>query len=105
MDLYILRRFFYYFALLMAIFVFLYETFTLFDLFDDIARHKVPFLTVVDYFRYLTPFLLYNFFPLGALVAVLVTLGVMSKNNEIVAINAGCTPLHPLSWPLLFVCL
>jgi len=45
----------------MAIFVFLYETFTLFDLFDDIARHKVPFLIVVDYFRYLTPFLLYNF--------------------------------------------
>src|SRR5229473_1698248 len=100
MDLYILRRFFYYFALLMAIFVFLYETFTLFDLFDDIARHKVPFLTVVDYFRYLTPFLLYNFFPLGALVAVLVTLGVMSKNNEIVAIKAGGTSLHRLAVPL-----
>src|SRR5713226_3545899 len=100
MDLYILRRFFYYFALLMAIFVFLYETFTLFDLFDDIARHKVPFLIVVDYFRYLTPFLLYNFFPLGALVAVLVTLGVMSKNNEIVAIKAGGTSLHRLAVPL-----
>ncbi len=100
MDLYILRRFFYYFVLLMAIFVFLYETFTLFDLLDDIARHKVPFLTVVDYFRYLTPYLLYNFFPLGALVAVLVTLGVMSKNNEIVAIKAGGTSLHRLAVPL-----
>jgi lipopolysaccharide export system permease protein len=72
----------------------------LFDLFDDIARHKVPFLIVVDYFRYLTPFLLYNFFPLGALVAVLVTLGVMSKNNEIVAIKAGGTSLHRLAVPL-----
>src|SRR5713226_1411018 len=100
MDLYILRRFSYYFALLMAIFVFLYETFTLFDLLDDITRHKVPFLTVVDYFRYLTPYLLYNFFPLGALVAVLVTLGVMSKNNEIVAIKAGGTSLHRLAVPL-----
>jgi lipopolysaccharide export system permease protein len=100
MDLYILRRFFYYFALLMAIFVFLYETFTLFDLLDDIGRHKVPFLTVVNYFRYLTPYLLYNFFPLGALVAVLVTLGVMSKNNEIVAIKAGGTSLHRLAVPL-----
>src|SRR5207245_9154947 len=87
--------------LLMVIFVFLYETFTLFDLVDDIARHKVPFLTVVDYFRYLTPFLLYNFFPLGALVAVLVTLGVMSKNNEIVAIKAGGTSLHRLAVPLV----
>jgi LPS export ABC transporter permease LptF/LPS export ABC transporter permease LptG len=100
MDLYVLRRFAYYFVLLTAIFVFLYETFTLFELFDDIARHKVPFLTVVDYFRYLTPYLLYNFFPLGALVAVLVTLGVMSKNNEIVAIKAGGTSLHRLAVPL-----
>jgi LPS export ABC transporter permease LptF/LPS export ABC transporter permease LptG len=100
MDLYVLRRFAYYFVLLTAIFVFLYETFTLFELFDDISRHKVPFLTVVDYFRYLTPYLLYNFFPLGALVAVLVTLGVMSKNNEIVAIKAGGTSLHRLAVPL-----
>jgi LPS export ABC transporter permease LptF/LPS export ABC transporter permease LptG len=100
MDLYILRRFFYYFALLMGIFVFLYESFTLFELLDDIYRHRVPFVIVVNYFRYLTPYLLYNFFPLGALVAVLVTLGVMSKNNEIVAIKAGGTSLYRLAVPL-----
>jgi LPS export ABC transporter permease LptF/LPS export ABC transporter permease LptG len=101
MDLYILRRFFFYFGLLMAVFVFLYETFTLFELLDDIYRHRVPFLTVVNYFRYLTPYLLYNFFPLGALVAVLVTLGIMSKNNEIVAIKASGTSLYRLAVPLL----
>ena len=101
MDFYLLRRFFYYFALLMVVFVFLYETFTLFELLDDIYRHKVPFLVVVDYFRYLTPYLIYNFFPLGALVAVLVTLGVMSKNNEIVAIKASGTSLYRLAVPLL----
>jgi LPS export ABC transporter permease LptF/LPS export ABC transporter permease LptG len=101
MDLYILRRFFYYFALLMSIFVFLYESFTLFELLDDIYRHRVPFLIVVNYFRYLTPYLLYNFFPLGALVAVLVTLGVMSKSNEIVAIKAGGTSLYRLAVPLI----
>jgi LPS export ABC transporter permease LptF/LPS export ABC transporter permease LptG len=100
MDLYMLRRFFYYFALLMSIFVFLYESFTLFELLDDIYRHRVPFVIVVNYFRYLTPYLLYNFFPLGALVAVLVTLGVMSKNNEIVAIKAGGTSLYRLAVPL-----
>ena len=100
MDLYILRKFFFYFVLLLAVFVFLYEAFTLFELFNDIYRHRVTFLEVVDYFRYLTPFLLYNFFPLGALVAVLVTVGVMSKNNEIVAIKAGGTSLYRLAVPL-----
>ena len=101
MDLYILRRFFFYFALLMAVFVFLFEAFTFFELLDDIGRHRVPFLTVVNYFRYLTPYLVYNLAPLGALVAVLVTLGIMSKNNEIVAIKASGTSLYRLAVPLL----
>ena len=102
MDIYLLRRFFFYFALLMAVFIFLFETFTFFELLDDIARHRVPFLIVVDYFRYLTPYLLYNLAPLAALVAVLVTLGVMSKNNEIVACKASGISLYRLAVPLLF---
>lgn len=101
MDLYILRRFFFYFGMLMAVFVFLFEAFTFFELLDDIGRHRVPFLTVVNYFRYLTPYLLYNLAPLGALVAVLVTLGIMSKNNEIVAIKASGTSLYRVAVPLL----
>jgi LPS export ABC transporter permease LptF/LPS export ABC transporter permease LptG len=101
LDLYILRRFFYYFAVLMGAFVFLFETFTFFELLDDIARHRVPFLIVVDYFRYLAPYLLYQLAPLGALVAVLVTLGTMSKSNEIVAIKASGISLYRIAIPLL----
>jgi lipopolysaccharide export system permease protein len=102
MDLYLLRRFFWYFALLLATFIFLFETFTFFELLDDIARHRVPFLVVVDYFRFLAPYLMYQLAPLGALVAVLVTLGVMSKNNEIVACKASGISVYRLAAPLLF---
>ncbi len=102
MDIYLLRRLFFHFSLLMAAFIFLFEAFTFFELLDDIARHRVPFLIVVDYFRYLTPYLIYNLAPLGALVAVLVTLGVMSKNNEIVACKASGISLYRLAVPLLF---
>jgi LPS export ABC transporter permease LptG len=56
---------------------------------------------VVDYFRYLAPYLLYQLAPLGALVAVLVTLGIMSKNNEIVAIKASGISMYRLAVPLL----
>jgi LPS export ABC transporter permease LptF/LPS export ABC transporter permease LptG len=101
LDIYILRRFGTYFALIMVVFVFLFETFTFFELLDDIARHRVAFLTVINYFRYLTPYLVYNLAPLGALVAVLVTLGIMSKSNEIVAIKASGISLHRLIVPLL----
>src|SRR6266446_297320 len=100
-DLYLLRRFLAYFGLLMVAFVLLFHVFTFFELLDDIAKHGVPFLTVVRYFWYLTPYLLYQLSPLGALVSVLVTLGVMSKNNEIVACKASGISLYRLAMPLL----
>jgi lipopolysaccharide export system permease protein len=102
MDLYLLQRFFFYFVVLMATFVFLFESFTFFELLDDIARHRVAFVVVVNYFRYLAPYLLYQLAPLAALVGVLVTLGVMSKNNEIVACKASGISLYRLAIPLLF---
>src|SRR5207302_8408318 len=72
-----------------------------FELLDDIARHGIPFLIVVKYFSYLAPYLSYQLAPLAALVAVLVTLGVMSKNNEVVACKASGISLYRLAVPLL----
>ena len=100
-DLYVLRRFFYYFLLILGAFILLFETFTFFELLDDIARHRIPFLIVVSYFRFLIPYLVYQLSPLTALVATLVTLGVLSKNNEIVAFKASGISLYRLALPLL----
>jgi LPS export ABC transporter permease LptF/LPS export ABC transporter permease LptG len=99
-DFYVLRRFFYYFLVIMVAFLFLFEIFTFFELAEDIRRHNVPFTVVVNYFRYLIPYSVYQFTPLGALVSVLVTLGVMSKNNEIVAFKASGISLYRLAFPL-----
>jgi LPS export ABC transporter permease LptF/LPS export ABC transporter permease LptG len=100
-DLYLLRRFFYNFVTIMAVFILLFQTFTFFELLDDIARHHIPFFVVINYFRYLIPYLLYQLTPLGALVAVLVTFGVMSKNNEIIAFKASGISLYRLAVPIL----
>jgi len=99
-DIYVLRRFFYYFFVIMLAFLFLFEIFTFFELAEDIRRHNVPFHVVVNYFRYLIPYSVYQFTPLGALVAVLVTLGILSKNNEIVAFKASGISLYRLAVPL-----
>ena len=100
-DLYLLRRFLYFFFLILGAFILLFETFTFFELLDDIARHRIPFVVVVDYFRFLIPFLVYQLSPLAALVATLVTLGVLSKNNEITAFKASGVSLYRLALPLL----
>jgi len=101
LDLYVLRRLFYYFVVIMVAFLFLFEIFTFFELAEDIRRHNVPFMTVLNYFRYLIPYSVYQFTPLGALVAVLVTMGTMSKSNEIVAFKASGVSLYRIALPLL----
>lgn len=101
LDLYVLRRFIYFFLLVMAAFIFLFEIFTFFELAEDIRRHNVPFMTVVNYFRFLIPYSVYQFTPLGALVSVLVTLGILSKNNEIVALKASGISLYRIALPIL----
>lgn len=100
-DLYVLRRFVYFFLLIMVAFLFLFEIFTFFELAEDIRRHNVPFMIVIKYFVFLIPYSVYQFTPLGALVSVLVTLGILSKNNEIIAFKASGISLYRLAIPLL----
>ena len=101
LDWYVLRGFLFYFVLLLAGFILLFETFSFFEMLDDITRHHTPWLIVVNYLRFLTVSNFYQFAPLAALTAVLVTLGVLAKNNEIVAFKAAGISMYRVSLPLL----
>ena len=101
LDVYLLRSFIYYFVLLTVGFIVLFEVFTFFELLDDIAQHRAPLVDVTLYFVYLACYLFYQLAPLAALVSVLVTLGVMTKNNELVAFKASGLSLYRIALPLL----
>jgi len=101
LDVYLLRSFVYYFLILTIGFLLLYEVFTFFELLDDIAQHRTSFVELIQYFIYLACYLFYQLAPLAALVAVLVTLGVMTKNNELVAFKASGLSLYRIALPLL----
>jgi len=101
LDVYLLRSFIYYFLLLAVGFILLFEVFTFFELLDDIAQNRTGLVEVVQYFLYLACYLFYQLAPLAALVAVLVTLGVMTKNNELVAFKASGLSLYRIAIPLL----
>jgi LPS export ABC transporter permease LptF/LPS export ABC transporter permease LptG len=100
-DVYLLQQFFYYFLVLLTGFVLIFDAFTLFELLADIARNHISALTVVDYFRYLIPLMVYQLAPLAALVATLVTLATLAKNNEVIALKASGVSLYRLVLPLL----
>jgi len=101
MDVYLLEQFFYYFFVLLAAFVVIFDAFTLFDLLGDIARNHVSALKVLSYFRYLVPLMVYQLAPLATLVATLVSLAVLAKNNEVIALKASGVSLYRLALPLL----
>ena len=103
LDFYLLRNFLFYFVLLLIGYVLLFETFTFFDLLNDIARRRTGPLEIVNYFRYLSYNLLYQLSPLACLVSVLVTLGIMTKNNELVAFKAAGISMYRIAAPLVAV--
>ena len=99
-DIYVLRQFAYFFAVLLATFVVIFEAFTLFDLLGDISKNHAPFTVVVNYFLYLIPLMVYQLAPLATLVACLVTLATLAKNNEVIAFKASGMSMYRLIFPL-----
>lgn len=101
LDLYVLRTFAFWLVLMLAAFMVLFDAFTLFDLLGDITKNHISVFIVLDYFLHLIPMMLYQLAPLAALVATLVTLGLLAKNNEVTALKASGVSLFRISLPLL----
>ncbi|HTP44339.1 MAG TPA: LPS export ABC transporter permease LptF, partial [Candidatus Acidoferrum sp.] len=101
-DFYLLQTFFYYFGVLLAGFVVIFDAFTLFDMLGDISKNHIPVSMVVEFFRYLVPYFVYQLAPLATLVATLVTLAILAKNNEVIAFKASGISLYRIVLPLTF---
>jgi LPS export ABC transporter permease LptG len=84
-------------------FVLLMLVFTFFELLGDIIRNRTPLVTVGEYLIDLTPSMLYLITPLGVLVAVLVTFGVLTRTNELTAMKATGISLYRVMVPVLVV--
>ena len=104
-DVYVVSSFLFYFAVLLASFVLLTEIFNFFELLGDTFRNSIPMAELFRYLFFLAPKLIFDAAPLSVLVAVLVTFGIMAKNNEIIAMKACGVSLHRLTLPVLITSL
>jgi LPS export ABC transporter permease LptG/LPS export ABC transporter permease LptF len=105
LDTYVLSSYLLYFVVFLAAFVSMTEVYTFFELLSDIVKNKIPMGRVLAYLYYLAPMLIYDSTPLGAMVAVLVTFGVLAKRNEIVAFKTCGVSLHRLAAPVVLASL
>jgi LPS export ABC transporter permease LptG/LPS export ABC transporter permease LptF len=101
-DVYILSAFLFYFTILLISLVLLTEIFNFFELLGDVFSNNIPMRELFTYLFFLAPKLIYDAAPLSALVAVLVTFGLLQKNNEITAMKACGISIYRLAMPALF---
>ncbi|OFW00514.1 MAG: hypothetical protein A3G20_08510 [Acidobacteria bacterium RIFCSPLOWO2_12_FULL_59_11] len=104
LDRYIAKSFLFYLAIILTALILLIEVVTFFlDLLNDVIRNRIPAILVLDYFVFLTPYLLYITAPLAVLVAVLVSFGILNQRNEIIAVNASGISLFRLTLPIFLL--
>jgi len=100
-DAYILTSFMFYLGVVLASLLSMILAYNFFELMGDWIRNKIPLMEMFEYLFFLTPELIYETLPFAILVAVLVHLGVLSKQNEITAFRACGVSLYRLAMPLL----
>jgi len=100
-DAYVLNSFMFYLTVVLASLVSMILAYNFFELMGDWIRNKIPLMEMFSYLFFLTPELIYETLPFAILVAVLVHLGVLSKQNEITAFRACGVSLYRLAMPLL----
>jgi LPS export ABC transporter permease LptG/LPS export ABC transporter permease LptF len=82
-----------------AVGVFYISTFI--DLSDKLFKGKAPWFTLVEYFWYATPQFLYYILPLSVLIAALVTVGLLTRNSELIVMKACGVSLYRIATPMI----
>jgi LPS export ABC transporter permease LptF/LPS export ABC transporter permease LptG len=103
LDDYILRDFSSYLAMIVATFLMLALVFTFFELFRDLVGNKVPWSVMGEYLLTVSPYQIYQTTHLSMLLAVLITLGLMQKSNEITAMKASGISIYRIVVPILVI--
>ncbi|MGA9040829.1 MAG: LptF/LptG family permease [Terriglobales bacterium] len=101
LDDYVLKDFSINLALVLSTFLMLLLVFTVFELLNDILRNQISPLVVAEYLFNVIPYFLDSMVPYSILLAVLITLGLLQRSNEITAIKATGTSIYRIILPIL----
>src|SRR5262249_41733317 len=100
LDDYVMKDFVLYLGMICATFLLLFLVFTLFELIGSILRNQISPLIVGEYLLNVSPYFLYKIAPLAVLLAVLISLGLMERSNEITAIKATGISIYRIVVPV-----
>ncbi|MBN2398817.1 MAG: LptF/LptG family permease [Candidatus Aminicenantes bacterium] len=103
LDRYVLRRMLAIFTLTFSSLLLVFYIINVLELIDNIIENKVPFSFILKYNLYVTPEIITIILPISILTAVLLTFSLMSKNNEVIAVQVSGISLLRLALPAVFL--
>lgn len=98
---YIVREFAKLLVLCESVFVFIYLTVHFFGRIDNFIESSVPAARIVAYFLYEIPYIAVQMLAPATLIGVIILLGIMRRNNEIVALKASGLDILGILKPLI----
>jgi LPS export ABC transporter permease LptF/LPS export ABC transporter permease LptG len=98
-DLYVAKKLIFTFSLVFTSLIMVFYIITIVELIDDVVENNVAFSLVFEYLYYHTPEIISFVLPVSVLTAVLLAFSMMSKNNELVAVQVSGISLHRLTIP------
>ena len=89
------------FGMVLAMVVCIYMAVDFFENIDSFIDKNLPLPTISAFFLNKIPFVVAQITPVGILLAVLIAFGLMSKNNEIIALKSSGISIYSLVRPSL----
>ncbi len=102
---YLIREFAQYFFLGLGAFSAIYLVVEFFERINAFLQNKAPLALMGDYFLNKIPSIIFQVAPASILFSSIITLGLMSRHNEILAMKSGGISLRRIAFPILGVVL
>ena len=98
---YVLKRFVYCYVLSATGLIGIFLIIDFFERVDEFIRRDMPYSDLVFYFIYKIPGIVFYMAPQAVLLATVITLAVLARDNEIVAMKAGGVGIVGITFPVL----
>lgn len=103
LDLYVIKKLLFTFFLAFSSILLIFYIISIIELIDDVIENKVAFIYVLKYAWHHTPEIVSFSIPVSVLTSVLLTFSMMSKNNEMVAVQVSGISLYRLTLPAILL--
>ncbi|MDX9786801.1 MAG: LPS export ABC transporter permease LptG [Desulfobacterales bacterium] len=100
---YLIREIVKYFSMIMVMVVCVYMIVDFFERVDNFMEAGAPLAATFRFLAFKIPFIIAQILPVGVLLSILITLGLMNKKNELVALRSSGIGIYTLFKPIALI--